>query len=347
MAEFPRVSFGMIVLNGEPFTRYNLRSIYPFAHEIIVVEGAVESAAAIATQDGHSIDGTLEALHRFKTEEDPENKLTIITKEGFWHEKDAMSQAYAERATGDYLWQVDSDEFYHAGDMRKVLKLLRDDPAITSLSFRQISFWGGFNYYTDGRFLSKIFPDIHRVFKWGADYRYITHRPPTVHDPQGRNLRKLKWLDGAFWDRHEVRMYHYSLIFPLQVTRKAHYYKQATWTGAGDAENWARDVYFGLKYPYRVHNVYQHPSWLMRFKGQHPEQIEALRADLEAGRVKVEQRHMDDIERLLESPRYKIGRWLLQTNEHFYPIWQFLRRARASLSYRSGLLLDRLRGETR
>lgn len=27
----PRVTFGMIVLNGEPFVRYNLRALYRFA----------------------------------------------------------------------------------------------------------------------------------------------------------------------------------------------------------------------------------------------------------------------------------------------------------------------------
>ena len=35
-----QVTFGTIVLNGEPFTRHNLRALYPFAHQIIVVEGA-------------------------------------------------------------------------------------------------------------------------------------------------------------------------------------------------------------------------------------------------------------------------------------------------------------------
>ena len=66
----PKVTFGIIVLNGEPFIRYNLRSLYRFAHEIIVVEGASEHAADVATEDGHSVDGTLEVLHRFKAEED-------------------------------------------------------------------------------------------------------------------------------------------------------------------------------------------------------------------------------------------------------------------------------------
>ena len=98
----PRISFGMIVLNGEPFLRYNLRSLYPFAHEIIIVEGAVPGASLVATEDGHSIDGTLAALKSFKSSEDPENKIRIIQKDGFWREKDEMSFAYAENATGDY-----------------------------------------------------------------------------------------------------------------------------------------------------------------------------------------------------------------------------------------------------
>ena len=53
----PRVTFGVIVLNGEPFTRYYLRSLYPFAHQIIVVEGPSPGAARIATPDGHSRTG--------------------------------------------------------------------------------------------------------------------------------------------------------------------------------------------------------------------------------------------------------------------------------------------------
>ena len=119
----PKITFGIIVLNGEPFVRYNLRALYPFAHQIIVVEGAVPAAARIATPDGHSTDSTLKTLWEFKLQEDPLDKLTIITAEdedypdGFWPgEKHEQSQAYASRATGDYLWQVDIDEFYKPED---------------------------------------------------------------------------------------------------------------------------------------------------------------------------------------------------------------------------------------
>ena len=100
-SELPRISFGIIVLNGEPFTRYCLRSLYPFAHEIIVVEGGHEDTRAVTTHDGHSTDGTLETLRRFVSEEDPEKKVRIVTRDGFWPKRDelghvrtAQSRAY-------------------------------------------------------------------------------------------------------------------------------------------------------------------------------------------------------------------------------------------------------------
>ena len=146
----PRVTFGLIVLNGEPFTRYNLRALYPHAHQIIVVEGAARAARAVATPDGHSRDGTLGILRRFQEEEDPQSKVTVVTAEdeghgdGFWPgEKDEQSQAYARRATGDYLWQVDIDEFYRAEGIDVVLAMLRADPSISAVSVRQMTFWGG------------------------------------------------------------------------------------------------------------------------------------------------------------------------------------------------------------
>ncbi|MDQ7034159.1 MAG: glycosyltransferase [Anaerolineae bacterium] len=222
MAHFPRISFGMIVLNGEPFVRYNLRALYPFAHEIIVVEGAVKSAAMNATSDGHSLDNTLETLQQFKAEEDPDGKLIIITHNGFWEEKDAMSQAYAERATGDYLWQIDADEFYLPNKMQQIIQMLHDDPMITQVSFMQYSFWGSPDTISDGWFLRRksLFPQINRIFKWGEGYRYTSHRPPTVINPQGENMQDKHWIDGFRTDKMGIRMYHYSLIFPKQVRRE-------------------------------------------------------------------------------------------------------------------------------
>ena len=233
LAPRPRVTFGIIVLNGEPFTRYCLRSLYPFAHEIIVVEGGHENAFAVSTPDGHSRDATLETLYRFKEEEDPLDKVQIVVRDGPWPQKDEFgnsktpqSRAYAERATGDYLWQVDIDEFYRPNEMAMVLDMLGADPAITAVSFNVYPFWGGMEYISDGWRWRRGAITFHRLFKWGPGYRYATHQPPTVWDERGRDLRGLKWVSGDALARRGVRMYHYDHLFPHQVRNKALIYQR-------------------------------------------------------------------------------------------------------------------------
>jgi hypothetical protein len=314
--ELPKVTFGIIVLNGEPFTRYCLRSIYPFAHQIIVAEGANKASASMATISGHSTDGTLESLHRFKAEEDPEGKVIIVEHDGLWSEKDEQSRAYARLATGDYLWQVDVDEFYRPDDMRCVLKMLGDDTSITAVSFKQLTFWGGFDYIVDGWYLKHGAEIYHRLFKWGDGYSYAKHRPPTVCSPEGINLRSIKWMDGYTMARQGVYLYHYSLVFPKQVLYKSVYYSRVNWVhDKKDSGEWAEANYIKLKNPYRVHNVYQYPSWLMRYAGEHPPEIEQLRQDISNGRVIEPMRDNRDVEQLLTSKSYRLGAKLLSLTE--------------------------------
>jgi hypothetical protein len=320
MPDFPRISFGMIVLNGEPFVRYNLRALYPFAHQIIVVEGAVASAAMNATMDGHSRDGTLETLYQFKSEEDPDDKLIIVARDGFWHEKDAMSQAYAERATGDYLWQVDSDEFYQPEAMQTVINLLRADPTISGMSFRMITFWGAPQYTVDGWYLRRGAHNFHRLFKWGARYTYATHRPPTIYDDKGRDVRTLHWLEAEITQAQGIYLYHYSLLFPKQVLEKSAYYQNVDWGQFKAMEQWANENYMALRKPFRVHNVYEYPSWLERFSKSHPPQINAMWDDILARKVNIQIRDNTDIEALLKNPLYKIARFFVKYIDNTYPL---------------------------
>lgn len=317
MVEKARITFGIIVLNGEPFIRYNLRSLYPYAHQIIVVEGACPGAKNIATSKGHSLDGTLEILRKFKQEEDPEDKITIVVAEddghadGFWTEKDEMSQAYAKRATGNYLWQVDSDEFYKEADMEAIINMLELDPEITAVSFDQITFWGGFEYLVDSYYLKSGAGVYHRLFKWGKGYDYTNHRPPTVTNENGINLRAIKHVNGDMLSQKGIQMYHYSLLFPKQVTDKCDYYASVKWTKRSKAQEWANEVCSGIKHPFRVHNVYEYVSWLSRFKGEHPIQIKNLQNDINCGLVYVNLRNTSDIEAVISSRSYCFKRFLL------------------------------------
>lgn len=349
-ASRPRVTFGIIVLNGEPFTRHVLRSLYPYAHQIIVVEGAAPGARNIATPDGHSRDGTLEVLRQFKADEDPDGKVVVVTAEddghadGFWPgEKDEQSRAYAARATGNYLWQVDIDELYRAEEMERVLALLARDPSITAMTFRQISFWGGLEYWVDGVYLRRGATYYHRLFKWGPGYTYAAHRPPTVLDESGRDLRARHWLSGPATERLGIRLYHYSLLLPKQVIEKCDYYANAEWARRSGALEWANEAWFELRRPFRVHNVYDHPSWLERYRGPHPVEIERMVADLRASGSE-SLRRTDDIERLLGSPAYRIGRaWLKVRERAGRAVSGFARGARR----RARRGLRRLRGQPR
>ena len=312
-SKLPKISFGIIVLNGEPFTRYCLRSIYPFAYEIIVVEGGHEDAKSVCTPEGHSVDGTLENLYKFKKEEDTENKLTIVTKDGFWPTKDELGndrtpqcRAYAERSTGDYLWQVDIDEFYKASDMIKIIEMLQKDQSITAISFKQKSFWGDINYISDAVYLRRNCGGWHRIFKWNKNYKYLTHEPPTIVDENGIDMRKKHWIKGEKMARRDIFMYHYCLLFPWQVEQKVKLYTDEKPENYSGAIQWAENNYFKLGNPYRVHNVYSLPSWLIRFRGVHPEQVIRMMRDIKEGKVNAELRRTDDIEALIDSRDYKI-----------------------------------------
>ena len=315
----PQVTFGMIVLNGEPYTRYNLHALYPFAHQIIIVEGACPSAKNVATPDGHSRDGTLAVLRQFKQEEDPENKVCIITAEdegyptGFWPEKDEMSQAYALRATGNYLWQIDVDEFYREQDMQTILDILGEDPTIKAATFQVLTFWGGLKYRTDSDYLQGGAHYFHRLFAWGPGYKYLTHRPPTVIDEQGRDLRQIRELTGKQLAHCGIYMYHYELLLPKQVLEKCEYYTGAGWTDAlRNANTWSEECYFQLNQPFRVHMVYQYISWLERYYGEHPQQINKMVDAIKMGQHPgVQLRQTGDIEELLSNPMYISQRaWL-------------------------------------
>jgi len=325
-----KITFGIIVLNGEPFTRYCLRSIYPYAHEIIVVEGGHEDTKSVCTPDGHSIDGTLEILHKFKDEEDVENKLTIITREGSWPKKDELgrdrtpqSRAYAEKATGDYLWQIDIDEFYKESDMNKIIQILNEDPSISSISFKQKSFWGSINYISDGCYLRRNEGGWHRIFKWEKKYKYLTHEPPTIIDENGIDLHSKKWITGEMMAKIDIYMYHYCLLFPIQVEQKTKLYKEEKPEYCDKIIDWANNNFYTISNPYRVHNVYSYPSWLIRYDGEHPREIINMMEDIKRGNIKVTLRQTEDAEAILNKWWYTSG--ILGYKVRDFIVWNFIR----------------------
>lgn len=319
-----KISVGMIVLNGEPFVRYNLRCLYPHVHQIIVVEGACPSAVAVATSDGHSTDGTLETLYEFKRNEDPDDKVIIVTAkdegqlDGFWLEKDQMSKAYAKRATGNYLWQVDSDEFYHEEQIARLKEILVQERP-DAVSFPMLTFWGSIQYLTDSFYLIRDNArEYHRLFAWGPGYSYATHFPPTVLDESGIDGRHKKWLRAAQLEKRGIFLYHYSLLFPHQVYNKVSYYKARE---RNAIDTWEDVVYRRLEKPFRAHNVYQHIGWLERFTGEHPKLVITMMSDVEAGKFNIETRDCADVEKLLSDSKYIMACRVLSFCARMMSLW--------------------------
>jgi hypothetical protein len=324
--EFPKITFGIIVLNGEPFTRYILRSVYPFAYEIIVVEGGHVDAKSVCTPDGHSIDGTLESLYKFKKDEDPCNKLTIVTKDGFWSKKDEMgndrtpqSRAFAERATGDYLWQIDIDEFYKEEDMHSIINMLKQNPSITAVTFPFVSFWGDIIFRIEGWKFLRGGAFCHRLFKWGPGYKYITHEPPTVVNEKGVDLRNINWISGKKLMKKGIYMYHYPQLFPWQVRQKTMVYKDEKPDECSDILEWADNNYFKLTNPFNIERHYWLPSWLEYYRGSHPKEVIDMMRDIKSGEVKIELRNNSDVEKILAKKLYSAKTILMKV----YNKWDY------------------------
>lgn len=275
-----KLSFCMIVVNGEPFIKYNLDSLYPHAHEIIIVEGAVKKYKHAATPDGHSIDDTVNVIREYP---DPDKKIKLIQRHGFWSEKVEMSNAYMEICTGDYVWQVDVDEFYKSEDIEKIRCFLTENTRVTRLDLQTINFSHGFESIMKGASYSFGADKFRRIFKFKPGFRFLTHRPPKVINNDGKICSDSNVVSAEeLVDRLGVYMYHYSYIFEKSVKSKAHYYSQMDWgRGCEEGTKWAEKVWANLTNPLRVHLIDFPPSWIVKFQGEHPVAVQQLIGDLD------------------------------------------------------------------
>jgi hypothetical protein len=335
-----RISFGIIALNAQPFLERNLQALYPFAHQIIVVEGAIKAAQSLARPDGHSSDGTLEMLKQFRAASDPDKKLTLISAadegytDGYWPEKNEMSQAYAKRITGDWLWQVDSDEFYLEEDITAISKLLENDPNLATISFPYYEFFGSFGSVLSGVWHLYVQPRADRIFRWKAGYQYKSHRPPTVLDERGIDLRNKGWQPNPKNHGEPIYLFHYSYVLPKQAEQKVGYYSNVEWTDVfRENQGWMQNSFLSLKNPmFLGEHGWPNLQWLEKFTGEHPKAINELRQDLLSGKITERTRPNSDIERLLSSKIYSIEKGLARFVLAFYwPLRTLWKRIRSRI----------------
>ena len=250
-----KITFGMIVLNGDQVLEETLASVYPYAHQILIAEGPV----SYWQQQGYttSADGTNDILNNFP---DPDNKIKIVHSQ--YTEKDDQCNAYMQFLDDetDYIWNLDCDEVFKPEDIETVISLLEKE-RYTSVGFKSITFYGGFDHYLSGFEEGAEFIRIRKVYP-GSYWQ--THRPPTIaHKIDNPWPEKhLNFNDLA--DNYGVRMYHYSYVFPDQVYNKIKYYKEYL-----SKEN-CIDNYFGQVYlPWVTGDEQQRQAIEQRYRGVH------------------------------------------------------------------------------
>jgi hypothetical protein len=254
MASEIKISFQTIVFNGlsnAPSGLFEacLKNIYPFAHEMIIAEGAVlptvenKGDASWATSDGHSTDGTLDFLRSFP---DPEHKIRIITTNGFWRGgKVEMFNEMAKQTTGDYAWEIDGDELYNPVDMDRLIRLLDGNRQIERVDFYARQFFGGWDHCIEplpGPWINQI--EWRRIFKTAPGGRYLSHTPPIYADVFGRIMGVAP---GILWGRDFTKytlgmeLFHYSCVSRSQMEFKSAYYKAGGVNYLDLYDRWQKD----------------------------------------------------------------------------------------------------------
>ncbi len=278
----PKVSYAMIVFNGDYVLKQNLENIYPFAENIVIVEGPVLYYRNLGFSS--STDNTIDIIKNFP---DPDKKITLI--QGQWKEKDDMCQAYMPHLKGDYLWHIDSDELYKPEDTKKIFDYLDNNKDCYSMGFKLYSFYGGFDRYITG--VEQAF-EVHRLAKIiPGQSKLKTHRPPTlIWPPTGKTCQEMGHVSFNTTASWGVYIYHYSHVFPKQVKAKMSYY--SSWTSI--IQNYWERLYVPwmraksddekllVEMPTKGVQEWaqRDPAYTAKFNGTHPESIELAKADL-------------------------------------------------------------------
>lgn len=271
-----KYSFVMIVLNGMPFIEYSLKSVYDFAHEIIIVEGAVEKCLFAASPDGSSKDGTIELIKSFP---DPANKIKAI--QGRWPEKCEMQNEALKHVTGDYVWLIDSDEVYKSRDLEEIDALLRKDRSITQVNFIFDNFWKGFDYIISSEQFFLLESHCRRVFKFVPGAIFTTHRPPTMVWPGSMQTTEQMHLVGGLQTRQMgIIPCHYSYVVHEQVRQKIELYRRYGWAKGWkiDLNEWYNGCFLKWTPENRKRIEANYGAWTgdknsctISFTGEHPE----------------------------------------------------------------------------
>jgi len=233
-----KISYIMNVINGEPFIKAQLGSIYHHADEIIIVEGAYEKFRHASTSEGRSVDTTLDSIRSFP---DPDKKITLIANPGFYDDRLGMCNELLKHVTGDVIWQVDVDEFFLDETHHYIRQAFDSDLELDRVSFNFRDLFANERYYIAGYDVRGL-DNVNRVHRFSVGDSWSSQRPPLLQMKDGVAKPIKKHLDGPeLADKGHV-MFHATLIFEKQIQDKYKYYN-SMWKSISSPTPWIKEVW--------------------------------------------------------------------------------------------------------
>ena len=259
-----KISYVLNVLNGEPFITYQLNSIYSHAYEIIIIEGAYKKFA-FATNNGRSQDSTISSIKSFH---DPQNKIKLIVKDGFYEDRMEMCNEFMGYVTGDVLWQIDVDEFYHDSTHLYVQDLFQSNPELDLVSFNFIDLFGSLKLQVSGLEGTSL-QDVRRVHRFSPGDLWINQRPPILGNIQNEAKVLRKVIVGAEMELMGHLMFNLTMLFEKQIKDKFVYYQSMDFTGP--MTDWYEKSISAFTNQFNILNFEGHLTYLTELKSPLPE----------------------------------------------------------------------------
>lgn len=274
-----KIAFGIIVCNGDDFLEECILQVYDFADQIVIAEGATETwMRALNWDTPKSKDNTNEILKKL-INNDKENKISIV--HGRWIDKIHQSNGYMKLINDDidYIWQLDSDEFYMLKDLQIVKNyLIKEQP--TYVTVEQIHFFKNFQTIAVGQSFGWGWETPQpRIQKFYPGCKYIEHRPPMIVNPI-TNIPNNQIKVQNLTQYTGVMCFHYNYVTDKQVKEKIAYYAEEfpevprlkTWI-QHVWEQWDINKEFVEK-TYGTHPTAWPDSHTKTYTGTHPEQMD-------------------------------------------------------------------------
>lgn len=270
----PKIVQCIQACNEEALIEPCILQLYDKVDKIIVIEGAVKSKveAGQATEDGHSLDRTVEIIKEVKKNKDPDKKIIFVQIDRPWNDLEELKATFFQyMQEGDWMLITDADEFIMPSvvdDMRQAISM---EPYANELIPA-----GFYHFWRDAHHVRRPSGD------WGQQHqRFIRFQPGLQYQnhPVARDKDNVcTYFDPRYLPKRFVLpsfvVYHYSYCRGNEqdvVDKKKYYDKELGQAKHNDVGAYAR----GGQSDEFV-NKTEDLGTVLTFDGEHPPAVAEL-----------------------------------------------------------------------